>query len=104
VVVEHAAGGFETRTRDLALQDRELVAQHEDLDIFRTIAARAEYEQVDHESDNTVETGHTPILAAPEHTPITRDKTPGQPTRMNIRHPQVAEVDRAAGDRSRDSA
>ncbi len=86
---ERAVGGFEARTRDLALQDRELMAQHEDLDIFRTIPATAEDEQVDHESDKTVETGHPPILAAPEPRRSPEHKTPGQHTRTNIRHPQV---------------
>jgi hypothetical protein len=59
---EHAIGGFETRTRDLTMEHGELMAQHEDLDILGTIAASAQGEQVDHESDKTVETGHTPIL------------------------------------------
>ena len=52
---------------DLALQDRELVAQHEDLDILGTIRAAAQHQQVDHEPDKTVETGHAPILAALDH-------------------------------------
>jgi hypothetical protein len=82
---ERALGGFEARTRDLALQDRELVAQHEDLDIFRTIPATAEDEQVDHESDKTVETCHTPILAALEPRRSPEHKAPGQRTRTNIR-------------------
>lgn len=33
--------GFEARTGDLALQDRELVTQHEDLDILGTISVAA---------------------------------------------------------------
>ena len=50
--------GFEARTRDLALQHRELMAQHEDLDILGTLPATAQHQQVDHEPDKTVETGH----------------------------------------------
>jgi hypothetical protein len=45
-----------------ALQDLELLAQDEDLDILRTITTSAQDEQVDHESDKTVVTGHPPIL------------------------------------------
>ena len=39
---DRAVVGFETRTRDLALQDGELMTQHEDLGIFRTIASTAQ--------------------------------------------------------------
>ncbi len=56
---------LETRTRDLASQHSELMTQHEDLDILRTIPTSAQHQQVDHESDKTVETGHTPILLDP---------------------------------------
>src|SRR5207253_2818399 len=42
---DDAVVGFETRTRDLALQHRELMAQHEDLDILGTIASTAQHEQ-----------------------------------------------------------
>jgi hypothetical protein len=43
---EGAVVGFETRTRDLALQHGELVSQHEDLDIFGAILSTAgHYEQ-----------------------------------------------------------
>jgi hypothetical protein len=38
---DRAVVGFETRTRDLSVQYSELVAQHEDLDIFGTIRAAA---------------------------------------------------------------
>jgi hypothetical protein len=41
---ERAVGGFEARTCDLALQDRELMAQHEDFDILGTIRATAQNE------------------------------------------------------------
>ena len=50
----------------LASQHGELVAQHEELDIFGTIRATAQHQQVDHEADKPVETSHTPILAASE--------------------------------------
>jgi len=68
---DHAIVGFETRTRDLALQRRELMAQHEDLDILRAITLTAQHEQVDHEANKTVETAHAPILAAPRTGPLT---------------------------------
>jgi hypothetical protein len=53
-----AVGGFETRTRDLATQDRELVSQHEDLGILGPIPAAAQHQEVEHEPDETIETGH----------------------------------------------
>ena len=74
---------------DLALQDRELVAQHEDLDILGTIASAAQHQQVDHEADKTVETGHAPILAASEPGRSHQRVTPVQYTRTGIRHPHV---------------
>ena len=52
------SSGVNAWARDLALQDGELVAQHEDLDILRPIAPAAQDEQVDHEADKSVETGH----------------------------------------------
>ena len=42
------------------------MAQHENLDILGTIRAAAQHQQVDHESDETVETGHALILAVLE--------------------------------------
>ena len=69
---DHAVVGFETRTLDLALQPRELMTQHEDLDILGTIASSAQHEQVDHEADKTIETARGPILAAPRTRPFTR--------------------------------
>ena len=74
VAAEHASErgedrsvlGFEARSRDLALQDAELMAQHENLDILGTIPASTQHQQVDHKSDKTVETGHAWILAASE--------------------------------------
>ena len=76
---DRAVVGFEARTRDLALQHGELMAQHEDLDIFGTIRAAAQHQQVDHEPDKTVETGHAPILAAPEpHRSSPKPRSPRQ--------------------------
>ena len=74
VTAEHASergedrsvDGFEAGPGDLALQHRELVAQHEDLDILGTLTAAPQHQQVDHEPDKTIETGHAPILAARE--------------------------------------
>ena len=68
---DQAVVGFETRTLDLALQHRELMTQHEDLDILGTIASSAQHEQVDHEADKTIETARGPILAAPRTRPFT---------------------------------
>jgi hypothetical protein len=86
---EHAIGGFETRTRDLTMEHGELMAQHEDLDILGTIAASAQGEQVDHESDKTVETGHTPILVDSGQAVQVERENPGQRTRTCFRHPQA---------------
>ena len=63
---DRAVVGFEPWMWMLALQDGELVAQHEDLDILGTIASAAQHQQVEYEADKTVETGHAPILAASE--------------------------------------
>ena len=54
--------GFETRTRDLALEHRELMAQHEDLGVLGPVPATAQHQQVDDKSDETVEAGHVLIL------------------------------------------
>jgi hypothetical protein len=82
VTTEHASErdddrpvvGLKARTRDLALQDHELMAQHKKLDILGTIPPPARDQQIDHEPDETVETGHAPILAAFESC----RETPGQ--------------------------
>ena len=50
---DRSVGGFEARPDDLALQHGELVAQHQDLDIFGTIPAATQHQQVDHEPDET---------------------------------------------------
>ena len=61
---DRSVGGFEARPCNLAVQHGELVAQHEDLDILGTISAATQHQQVDHEPDETIETGHAPIIAA----------------------------------------
>ena len=53
---------FEAWSPDLTLQDRELVAQHENLGVLGPVPATPQHQQVDHESDETVEAGHVPIL------------------------------------------
>src|SRR3954471_18589070 len=66
VAAEHACeggedrsiGGSETRTRDLAFEDRELMAQHEKLGVLGPVRAPTEHQQVDDKSDETVEAGH----------------------------------------------
>jgi len=50
----------------LAFQHRELVAQHEDLDVLGTVRATAQYLEVEYEADKTVETRHAPILPLSE--------------------------------------
>src|SRR3954453_1351931 len=56
---------FETWTRDLSPPDRELMAQHENLGVLRPAAATTQHQQVDHETDETVEAGHPLILIDP---------------------------------------
>lgn len=73
-------GWFEARTRVLTVQDRELMAQHEELGILGTIGTTAEHEQLDHEMDKTVEAGHAAILAALTSRRSVERETPGQRT------------------------
>src|ERR1035437_6634281 len=75
---DRAVVGFEARTGDLALQHGELMTQHEDLDILGMLAPAAQHQQVDHEPDQTVEAGPTPILAAPQPHRSRQRETPGQ--------------------------
>jgi hypothetical protein len=63
---ERSVVGFEPRMWVLAVQHRELMAQHEHLDILGTIAPRAQHQQVEYQADKKVETRHAPILAASE--------------------------------------
>ena len=85
-----AVVGFEARTHDLALQHRELMAQHEDLDVLGTVRAAAQHQQVEHEPDKTVETGRAPIFAALRSRRSGGAKTPGQTCRTSSRHAQDA--------------
>jgi hypothetical protein len=73
----------------LALQHGELVAQHQDLDVFRTIASTAQHQQVDHKPNETVETEHAPILAAFELSRSRERETAGHYAERIFRHPQV---------------
>jgi hypothetical protein len=66
-----------------------LVAQHEDLDIFGAIASTAQHEEVEYEADKTVETRHTPILAAPEPRRSCRNESAGHRAGRFFRHAQV---------------
>ncbi len=80
---------FEARTRNLAMQDRQLMAQHENLGILGPASATAQQQQVDHESDETVETGHALILAAVEARRSGRAQKPRSTHPTGFRHPQV---------------
>ena len=85
---DRTVGGFETRSRDLALEDHELVAQHEDLGVLGPVSAPTQHQQVEHESDETVETGHALILIDPPRTDQTEARNPRSTHQTNIRHPQ----------------
>ena len=50
------------------MQDGELMAQHENLGVFGTLASAAQQQQIDYKPDETVETGHAPILIDPGRT------------------------------------
>jgi hypothetical protein len=96
VTAEHARDGredrsvvvFEAGTRDLALQDGELMAQHEDLDVLGPVTATSQHQQVDHEPDETEETGHAVILIDAQRANQTEARNPRSWTRTSIRHPQ----------------
>ena len=88
--------GFEARRRKLALQDAELMAQHEDLDILGTIPAAAQHQQVDHEPDETIETCQAPILIDPSRADQIEARNPRSTVRTRFRHPQVVACLQAA--------
>jgi hypothetical protein len=90
---DRAVVGFEPRTRVLALQDGELVAEHEDLDVFGVVRATAQPEQVEYQADKTVETGHAPIFAAPEPRRSRQRETAGHYTGWVFRHPHATMPD-----------
>jgi hypothetical protein len=81
-------GWLETGMSDLARQYRELMAQHEDLGILRPVPATAEHQQVDHESDETVATGHPRILIDPKRPDQIATRNPKSRRRMSFRHRQ----------------
>jgi hypothetical protein len=84
---DRSVGWFEAGPWHLTVQDRELMAQDEDLGIFGTICAAAQHQQADREADKTVEVGHPPILAGlSSRRPVERE-APGQGIRMSFRHP-----------------
>ncbi len=85
---DRSVGGFETRSRHLTVQDRELMSEDEDLGISGTIAATVEHQQADHEADKTVEAGHPPILTGFRPRRSRQREPPGQPTQMSFRPPQ----------------
>jgi len=72
--------------------DRELVVQHEDLDILGTVRATVQHHEVEYGADKTLETGHTPILAASEPRRSQQRETAGHHPRLNCRHRQVVIV------------
>ena len=46
---------LEPRLADLPAQDRQLVAEHENLELLRTIAAREQHDQLQQPTDDDVE-------------------------------------------------
>ena len=88
---DRAIVGLEPRTRNLASEYSELMAQHEDLDILGTIRSNAQHENVENQSDKTVETGHVPIIAASEPRHSQQRVTAGHHTGRISRHPQATE-------------
>jgi hypothetical protein len=81
--------GFEARPDDLAPQHGDLVAQHQDLDILGTIPAATQHQQVDHEPDKTIETGHASILPALKPCSSPRTRNTSSTDRTSFRHPQA---------------
>jgi hypothetical protein len=47
------------------VQHGELMPQHENLGILGTLASAAQHQQIGHKPDETIETGHAPILIDP---------------------------------------
>ena len=72
---------------DLPAHDAELVTQHEDLDVLRTVGAAAEDEEIDDQSDETVEARHPSSLPL---APVTRTRNSRSPHRRGFRQAQVA--------------
>jgi len=55
---DRSVGQFEVGPWHLTVQDRELMSEEEDLGILGTVGVTTQHQQVDHESDQTVEVGH----------------------------------------------
>ena len=49
---------LEARPADLAAEDRQLVAEHEDLQLLGSIAAAEEHDELEQATDDDVEGGH----------------------------------------------
>ena len=84
------SAGLETRTRDLALQDRELMAQHENLGVLGPIRTPTQHQQVDDKSDETVEAGHPLILIDAGRSDQLEARNPSSHHQTSSRHPQGA--------------
>ena len=69
------------------------MAQHENLEILGAIPAAAQDQQVDHEPDETVETGHAPILIDPGRADQIEARNPRSIRPTSFRHPQDDLVD-----------
>ena len=64
------------------------MAQHQNLSILGTIPAATQYQQVEHEPDETVETGHTLNLIDAERADQIEPRNPRSTHRTSFRHPQ----------------
>jgi hypothetical protein len=72
----------------LAFEDRELVAQYEDLDVLGPVSASTQHQQVDEESDETVEASHGVDPGRHEADPNqTGARSTRSTHRPSIRHP-----------------
>ena len=83
--------GLEPRTWLSALQHDKLVAQHEDLDVFGTIARPRSTREVEYQPDKTVETCLRADPPSIPTGPLTRTPNRRSPARTDIRHPQGRE-------------
>lgn len=50
--------GLEPRSADLAAKDRQLVAEHEDLELLRSVTAAEKHDELQQATDDDVQTGH----------------------------------------------
>jgi hypothetical protein len=74
----------------LAFQDRELMAQHEDLGVLGLVPVATEHQQVEDESDETVETSHPQILLDVTPADQFQARNRSSRARTSLRHAQVA--------------